>query len=108
METQVARGEVSPALLSKILQVKELNLQLLSLYGEKYFAIVRNQLNLRTGAIIGLTPEEKQKIELVSAYIEKGERLIFKNEDKYWEYKLMQSEARKHGYGDTIFKIIFI
>jgi hypothetical protein len=62
MEAQVAKGEVSPALLGKVLQVKELNLQLLSLYGEKYFAIVRNQINLRTGAILGLTPEEKQKI----------------------------------------------
>jgi DNA replication initiation complex subunit (GINS family) len=104
----VARGEVSPALLGKVLQVKELNLQLLSLYGEKYFSIVRNQVNLRTGAILGLTAEEKAKIDLISAFIEKGERHIFKNEDKYWEYKLMQSEARKHPYGDTIFKIIFI
>lgn len=104
----MARGEVSPVLLNKILQVKELNLQLLSLYGEKYFSIVRNQIYMCTGAIIGLTPEEKQKIELVSAYIEKGERFMIKNEDKYWEYKLMQSEARKHVYDDTIFKIIFI
>lgn len=108
MEQQIRKNEVSPVLLSKILQVKELNMQLIGLYGEKYFSIVKNQINLRTGAIIGLTEEEKSKIDLVSSYLEKGERLIFKNEEKYWEYKLMQTEARKHNYGDTIFKIIFI
>ena len=59
-------------------------MQLLSLYGEKYFSIVKRQINLGTGAILGLSGEERAKIELISAFIEKGEHLIFTKEDKYW------------------------
>ena len=59
-------------------------MQLLSLYGEKYFSIVKKQINLGTGAIVGLSVEERAKIELISAFIEKGEHLIFTKEDKYW------------------------
>lgn len=34
--------------------------------------------------------------------------MLFDNEEKYWQYKLMQSESKRHKYGDTIFKIMFI
>jgi hypothetical protein len=84
MEEHIRKNEVSPALLSRIMQVKELNIQLIGLYGEKYFSILQKQISLRTGAILGMTEEERAKIDLISAYLEKGERLIFKNEEKYW------------------------
>jgi len=45
---------------------------------------VKKQINLGTGAIVGLSVEERAKIELISAFIEKGEHLIFTKEDKYW------------------------
>lgn len=88
--------------------MKELNLQLINMYVKEYLRLVENQINLRTGTIIGLSPEEKEQIDLIYNYIEKGEKYIYKNEEKYWEYKLIQSETRRHNYSDTIFRLIFI
>lgn len=108
MRAELEREEISHATLSKILQVKELNLQLINMYVKEYLRLVENQINLRTGTIIGLSPEEKEQIDLIYNYIEKGEKYIYKNEEKYWEYKLIQSETRRHNYSDTIFRLIFI
>ena len=88
--------------------MKELNLQLINMYVKEYLRLVENQINLRTGTIIGLSQEEKEQIDLIYNYIEKGEKYIYKNEEKYWEYKLIQSETRRHNYSDTIFRLIFI
>ena len=108
MRAELEREEISHATLAKILQVKELNLQLINMYVKEYLRLVENQINLRTGTIIGLSPEEKEQIDLIYNYIEKGEKYIYKNEEKYWEYKLIQSETRRHNYSDTIFRLIFI
>jgi hypothetical protein len=52
--------------------VKELNMQLTNLYVKEYFKIVENQINLRTGSIPGVSEVEKEKINLIYNYIEKG------------------------------------
>lgn len=55
MRSEIEKDEISHATLAKILQVKELNLQLINMYVKEYMKIVENQINLRTGTILGLS-----------------------------------------------------
>jgi hypothetical protein len=57
MEEEIKGSDVNMALLTKVLQVKELNVQLTNLYAQEYLKIISHQINLRTGRILGMTPQ---------------------------------------------------
>lgn len=55
MQEEIKSNEINSKTLRKIIQVRELNRQLFNLYFREYTRIVANQINMRTGAILGLT-----------------------------------------------------
>jgi hypothetical protein len=44
---------------------------------------------MNTGSIIGLSAEERSKINLVYNYIDKGLYASANSKEEYWKYKLM-------------------
>lgn len=69
MQADLERNQVSPDLFTKIIQVKELNLQFTQLFTKNILKIVEGQIAMGTGAILGLTEQERSKINLIHAYL---------------------------------------
>ena len=76
--------------------------------GSLYAELIEKQVRMWTGAIIGVSEEEKQKIDLLYNYIEKGLFISTNGQEEYWKYKLSQTEIRSHPFDDTIFKLLYI
>ena len=108
MTRQVKKGRFNPSLLTKIVHVKELNGQLTSLHSQELFQLIAQQRLMHTGAIIGLTQREKEKLNLIFNYLALGDRILFTSDERYWAHKWIQSELKKHEYDDTVFQLIFI
>ena len=55
MQADLESGEVSPDLFTKIIHIKELNLQFTNLFTKNILKIIDGQINMCTGVILGLT-----------------------------------------------------
>lgn len=71
--------------------MKEVNAQLTSTTSNLYLDIIEKQISMNTGSIMGLSAEERSKIDLVYNYIEKGLYVSSNSQEEYWKYKLMQA-----------------
>jgi hypothetical protein len=40
--------------------------------------------------------------------MEKGLYIVNGNNENYWEYKLMQTELKRHQFNDAIFQLMYI
>lgn len=69
MEKDLKKNQVNPDILKKLLEVKEVNSQMTASASDLYFSIIKKQISMNTGAIIGLTSEEESKINLIYEYI---------------------------------------
>ncbi len=58
MEKDLKKNQVNPDILKKLLEVKEVNSQMTASASDLYFNIIKKQISMNTGAIIGLTSEE--------------------------------------------------
>lgn len=94
--------------MKKILQVKEVNQQFMMGKVDLYMQIIEKQVVMQTGSIIGLTESQKKDINLIYKYVQKVIFLMTSGNDKYWEYKLAQSEFKRHEFNDAIFQLAYI